>query len=74
MVIMCCMLWEHTSLKAFWYLAMNLRRVVAKRRQIQVRRRVDDEYMASWFQYAPVSKKASKKMVRVLSRSATAKT
>jgi hypothetical protein len=48
--------------------------VLAKRRQIQVRRRVDDEYMASWFQYAPVSKKASKKMVRVLSRSATAKT
>jgi GT2 family glycosyltransferase len=74
MVVMCCMLWEHTSLKAFWYLARNLNRVLAKRRQIQVRRRVDDEYMASWFQYAPVSKKASKKMVRVLSRSATAKT
>jgi hypothetical protein len=73
-VVMCCMLWEHTSLKAFWYLGKNLKRVLAKRRQIQVRRRVDDEYMASWFQYAPVTKKAPKKMVRVLSRSATAKT
>jgi len=74
MVVMCCMFWEHTSLKAFWYLGRNLKRVLAKRRQIQVRRRVDDEYMASWFQYAPVTKKAPKKMVRVLSRSATAKT
>jgi GT2 family glycosyltransferase len=74
MVVMCCMLWEHTSLKAFWYLGRNLKRVLAKRRQIQVRRRVDDEYMASWFQYAPVTKKAPKKMVRVLSRSAIAKT
>ena len=52
---MCCLLWEHTSLKAFWFLARNFRRVLAKRRLIQSRRRVDDEYMASWFQYAPVS-------------------
>ena len=27
---------------------------------------VDDEYMASWFQYAPVSKQAPKKMARLL--------
>jgi hypothetical protein len=47
---------------------------VAKRRRIQAARRVDDQYMASWFQYAPVSKQAPKKMARVLSRSETAKT
>jgi hypothetical protein len=74
MVVMCCLLWEHTSLKAFWFLGRNLSRVVAKRRRIQAARRVDDQYMASWFQYAPVSKQAPKKMARVLSRSETAKT
>ena len=74
LVVAWCLLWEHTSLKAFWYLARNLGRVVNKRRQIQARRRVDDSYMASWFQYAPVSHKASRKMVRLLSRSETAKT
>jgi GT2 family glycosyltransferase len=42
-------------------LLRNLKRVLAKRRQIQVRRRVDDEYMASWFQYAPVSKRRPRK-------------
>jgi hypothetical protein len=35
---------------------------------------VDDEYMASWFKYAPVTKQAPKKMVRMLSRSEIAKT
>ena len=34
-VVMCCLLWEHTSLKAFWFLAKNLKRVLAKRRLIQ---------------------------------------
>ena len=29
---------------------------MAKRREIQSRQRVDDEYIASWFKYAPVSK------------------
>ncbi len=24
---MCCLLWEHTSLKAFWFLAAELERV-----------------------------------------------
>jgi hypothetical protein len=74
LVLTCCLLWEHTSLKAFWYLARNVGRVVRKRRQIQARRRVDDNYIAAWFQYAPVSHKASRKMVRMLSRSETAKT
>jgi GT2 family glycosyltransferase len=74
LVLASCLLWEHTSLKAFWYLARNLGRAMDKRRQIQARKRVDDSYMAAWFQYAPVSHKTSRKMARVLSRSETAKT
>jgi len=73
-VVSACLLHEHSSLKAFWYLSKNLKRVLAKRRLIQASRRVDHEYMASWFQYAPVSKEAPKRMPRVLSRSAAAKT
>ncbi len=73
-VVMCCLLWEHSSLKAFWLLAKSLRRVLEKRRLIQSNRRVDHEYIASWFQYAPVTKKAPKKMARMSSRSETAKT
>jgi GT2 family glycosyltransferase len=73
-VVMCCLLWEHTSLKAFWYLAGNLPRVLAKRRLIQARQRVDDQYIASWFQYRPVAKQAPKKVARVLSGSETVNT
>jgi GT2 family glycosyltransferase len=54
----CCLLREHGSLKAFGYLAANYRRVLAKRRQIMARRRVSDEYIASWFSYSPVSQPA----------------
>ena len=59
---------------AFWFLARNLERVIAKRRLIQSSRRVDHDYMASWFHYAPVTKQASKKMPRVMGRSEAAKT
>jgi len=69
-VITCCLLWEHTSLKAFWILARDFRRFWAKRRLIQSSRRVDHEYMASWFQYAPVSKQAPKRTPRVAAREA----
>jgi hypothetical protein len=74
LVLMCCLLKEHSSLKAFWYLSTHMKRALAKRRIIQARKRVDDEYMASWFRYAPVSKRAPRKMVRLLSRSETART
>jgi hypothetical protein len=74
-VVMCCLLWEHSSLKAFWYLGRNLKRVWAKRQRIQAARRVDDEYMASWFHYKPVSKSTPKKMMRMMrARSEAAKT
>ena len=61
MVVGSCLVWEHTSIRAFWYVARNWKRVLAKRRWIQERRRVDDEYIASWFRYTPVSKQAPKK-------------
>jgi GT2 family glycosyltransferase len=73
-VVICCLVWEHTSMRAFWFLAKNWRRVLAKRRVIQARRRVDDEYMASWFHYSPVSKQPPKEVMRLLPRSETAKT
>jgi GT2 family glycosyltransferase len=73
-VVMCCLMWEHSSLRAFWFLARNWRRVMAKRAEIQSRRRVDHTYIASWFKYAPVSVKAPKKAPRLVSRSQAAKT
>src|SRR5579884_2396604 len=74
-VVMCCVLWEHSSLKAFWFLARNFPRVLAKRKLIQASRRVDDEYMASWFQYHPVSRPAGKlkPAARMLSRAKAAR-
>jgi len=67
MVVACCVVWEHTSLRAFWYLARNWKRILAKRREIQRRQRVGDDYIASWFKYTPVSKPAPRKMAGVLS-------
>jgi len=72
MVVACCVLREQTSLKALWFLATNWKKALGKRRVIQARRRVDEEYMASWFQYKPVSKAAPKRLIR--SRSAAART
>jgi hypothetical protein len=60
MVFSACVLHEHSSLKAFGYLARNFRRFVAKRRQIMERRRVTDEYMNAWFSYNPVALPAPK--------------
>ena len=37
-----------------------------KRREIMRRRRVTDEYMASWFAFTPVSKPAPKKFAAAL--------
>lgn len=55
-VVACCVLREQSSLKAFSYLAKNWRRFFAKRGEIMRRRRVSNEYIATWFRYAPVSK------------------
>ncbi len=66
-VVGCCLLYEHSSLKAFYYLGKNWRRVLQKRREIMARRRASDEYIASWFSYSPISKPA-KAPAKVLSR------
>lgn len=65
-VIGCCLLWEHTSLRAFTFLFSNWRGVMEKRREIMRRRRVSDEYMASWFAFKPVSKPAPRKFAAAL--------
>ena len=63
-----CLLHEHSSLRAFWYLAKNWKRVVAKRQEIMRRRRAKDDYIASWFSYAPVSRPAPKPSARTLAK------
>jgi GT2 family glycosyltransferase len=72
LVVGCCVLREQTSLRAFWYLARNWRRVYEKRREIMRRRRVSDEYMARWFSDQPVSAPAGRPPARVLSRTKAA--
>jgi GT2 family glycosyltransferase len=72
-VVGACLLHEHSSLKAFWYLARNWRRVVEKRHEIMKRRKAKDEYMASWFAYRPVSKPAPRPSARTLARARAAR-
>src|SRR5271167_424975 len=59
-VISCCLVREQSSLKAFWYVAKNWKRIVAKRGEIMRRRRAKDDYISSWFSYEPVSRPAPK--------------
>src|SRR3984957_12552128 len=63
-VVGCCLLWEHTSLKAFPFLFKNWRRILDKRHKILSNQRVDDDYIASWFSFKPVSKPAPKKAAK----------
>jgi GT2 family glycosyltransferase len=72
-VLSCCLLWEHSSLQAFPFLVRNWKSVVAKRREILMRQRVDDAYMASWFSFKPVSKPAPKKFAASTTRSKAAR-
>jgi GT2 family glycosyltransferase len=72
LVIGACLVREQTSLKAFWYLERNWRRVVAKRQEIMKRLRVNDEYISSWFSYQPVSRPAPKPTARTLARARAA--
>jgi GT2 family glycosyltransferase len=73
MVLGACIVREHTSLKAFWYLAKNWRRVVAKRGEIMRRRRVKDDYISSWFSYEPVSRPAPRPSARTLAKARAAR-
>ncbi len=67
-VLGCCLLREHSSLKAFWYLVKNWRRVIEKRREIMKKRRASDSYMARWFSYVPASRPAPKPSARLHAR------
>jgi GT2 family glycosyltransferase len=48
-VLGCCLLWEIRSLPALFHLARQWRQILAKRRAIMAKRRVDDFYLAQWF-------------------------
>lgn len=72
-VVSCCLLREHSSLEGFWYVARNWGRFLEKRREIMKRKRVTDEYMASWFADEPVSHPMPKIPQSVGSKSRAAK-
>lgn len=67
-VVGCCLLREHSSLKAFVMLAKSWGRLKAKREEIMRHRKVSDEYMARWFRYQPVSMPAPKLAGRMVPR------
>jgi len=72
-VVGACLLHEHSSLRAFTYLAKNWKRVMGKRREIMRRRRAKDDYIASWFSYRPVSRPGPKPHARTLARARAAR-
>jgi GT2 family glycosyltransferase len=72
-VVGACLLREHTSIKAFVYLARNWKRVAAKRTEIMRRKRVKDDYIASWFSYQPVSRPAPKPTARTIAKARAAR-
>jgi GT2 family glycosyltransferase len=67
-VVGACLLHEQTSLKAFWFLARNWKRIMAKREEIMRRRRAKSDYICSWFSYEPVSRPAPRPSARSLAR------
>jgi GT2 family glycosyltransferase len=67
-VIGACLIHEHSSLKAFWFLVKNWKRFVAKRHEIMKRRKVKDDYISSWFNYEPVSHPAPRPSARATAR------
>jgi GT2 family glycosyltransferase len=72
-VLVCCLIYEHSSLKAFGYLIRNWSRAVEKRKEIMRRKRVSDEYIAGWFNFEPVSMPGPKVRARVKEKSKAAR-
>jgi GT2 family glycosyltransferase len=72
-VVACCLLWEHSSLPAFARVARSWNATLSKRREIMSRQRVDDDYMASWFSFKPVSRPAPKKFAAAVPRTKAAR-
>ena len=54
-ILFYCLLFERSSLPAFYFVFRDFNSALRKRRVIQQRRRVDDAYIASWFRFQPVS-------------------
>jgi GT2 family glycosyltransferase len=50
-----CLLWEPTSLAAFWHVARLLPRAVHRRKLIMERRRIGDAELARWFAFRPAA-------------------
>ena len=63
-VIGCCILREHSSLRAFWLVAKNWNRLMQKRQWIMEHKRVSDAYMSAWFHFQPQALPATKQTVR----------
>ncbi len=60
-VLGCCLVREQQLAQSVLvHFAQNWKRVMAKRREIMSRKRVDDDYIASWFRYEPVSARRAK--------------
>ena len=49
-------IWEPTSLPAFWHLAKCFGRALRQRRIIMSRRRVTDEVLEQWFSFEPAAR------------------
>jgi GT2 family glycosyltransferase len=54
-ILFYCLLFERSSLPAFYLVVRDFSSALRKRRAIQQRRRVDDAYIGSWFRFQPVS-------------------
>lgn len=74
LVIGACLLHEHSSLKAFGFILRHWKSVLAKRREIMNRRRVQDDDLASWFSFQPVSRPAPRPGARADIRVRSART
>jgi hypothetical protein len=70
-VLSCCLVYEHYSLRAFLKVASLWRRAWEKRQVIMAKRRVGDDYMASWFHFKPVSQPAPRKKAAAVLSSQT---
>jgi len=55
MVLAGTLLWEPTSLPAFWHVARKLPHKLRQRKLIMSRRRVTDEELLRWFSFEPAS-------------------
>jgi GT2 family glycosyltransferase len=62
------LLWEPSSLPAFWRLAACARRAWRQRRLIMSRRKVSDEAMARWFSFEPAAQPIHQTPVSVTAR------